>query len=384
MSNTYILPERIDTASYTSFENEVESFIAQNDAQSLTLDAEKLTYISSAGLRVLLKLRKAQEINIINVCPQVYEVFQTTGFDTLINIKKAMRSISVEGCEIIGSGITGTVYRLDSDTIAKVYDRKVPLSSIERERELARTAFLNGVPTAISYDVVKCGDTYGIVFELINADTFASCFHNRPDTFDHYAGLYADTLLRLHSAHDEEKVLPEIKVKYHNWIEGMRVYFNDEEIQQLHRLVDSVPDTDTIIHGDFHPKNIMIQNGEPLLIDMSDVSRGNPVFDLAGIGMTHRYYAVTAAEKSVRFLGVDAEEVMRLWYYILSRYFNTHNKDVIMQKEEMLMPYVLLRYVLQPAVFPLLDDDEKLESVKAAREKLLPYIDEIIEKGLNL
>ncbi len=384
MSKTFILPERIDTVNYTSFEKDVEMFIAENSAQPLTLDAENLTYISSAGLRVLLKLRKTQEINIINVCPTVYEVFQTTGFDTLINIKKALRSISVEGCEIIGSGITGTVYRLDSDTIAKVFDEKVPLSSIERERELARTAFLNGVPTAISYDVVKCGSRYGLVFELINADTFASCFHNRPDTFDNYAELYADTLLRLHSAHDEEKVLPEIKVKYHNWVDGMKIYFNDEEIMQLHRLVDSVPDTDTIIHGDFHPKNIMIQNGEPLLIDMSDVSRGNPVFDLAGIGMTHRHYAVIAAEKSVRFLGVDAEEVMRLWYYILGRYFRTENNDVIMQKEEMLMPYVLLRYILQPAVFPMLSDEEKMESVETAREKLLPYIDEIIEKGLNL
>lgn len=384
MNNTFILPERIDTVNCMTFEEEAEKFIAENGIQHLTLDAENLTYISSAGLRVLLKLRKELEICITNVCPTVYEVFQTTGFDTLMDIKKALRQISVEGCDIIGSGITGTVYRLDSDTIAKVFDPKVPLNAIERERKLARTAFLNGVPTAISYDVVKCGDRYGLVFELINADTFASCLHNRPETFDHYASLYADTLIKLHAAHDETHALPGIAQKYHKWIDGMSVYMSNDELGKLHRLVDSVPDKDTIIHGDFHPKNIMIQNGEPLLIDMSDVSRGNPIFDLAGIGMTHRHYAKTAAEKSVRFLGVDADEVLKLWHFVLSRYFGTEDRQEILKKEEMIMPYINLRFALQPAAFPMIADDEKLDSVVLAREKLLPFIDEIIEKGLNL
>lgn len=384
MSCTFKLAERIDSANYEAFDREVTGFVAQNNCSSITLDATDLSYISSAGLRVLLKLRKAIEVSIINVRPEVYDIFQTTGFDTLMDIKKALRSISVEGCEVLGSGITGKVYRLNSDTIAKIYEEKIPLSSIEQERERARAAFLSGVPTAISYDVVRCGSTYGIVFELINADTFAKCFHNRPDTFDHYSELYADTLIKLHSAHDESCALPKISDKYHMWIDGMTQYLNPDEIEKLHRLVNSIPERDTVIHGDFHPKNIMIQNGEPLLIDMADVSRGNPIYDFAGIGMTHRYYAVTTPEKSVRFLGVDADEVMKLWYYILSRYFGTEDRDEIIRIEEMIMPYILLRFALQPAAFPVIADEEKLDSIVVAREKLLPYIDEIIEKGLNL
>lgn len=81
---------------------------------------------------------------------------------------------SVEGCEVIGQGANGKVYRIDRDTIVKVYLNPDALPEIHRERELARAAFMAGVPTAIPYDVVRIeGGGYGSVFELLNATSFA-------------------------------------------------------------------------------------------------------------------------------------------------------------------------------------------------------------------
>jgi Ser/Thr protein kinase RdoA (MazF antagonist) len=48
-------------------------------------------------------------------------------------------------------------------------------------------------------------------------------------------------------------------------------------------VIESIPDGDTFVHGDFHSKNIMVQKGEYLLIDMGDIGYGNPAFDLAVI-----------------------------------------------------------------------------------------------------
>ena len=53
---------------------------------------------------------------------------------------------------MLGEGANGKVYRYDSDTIVKVYKDSVSLEDIKRERELARTAFILGIPTAIPYD----------------------------------------------------------------------------------------------------------------------------------------------------------------------------------------------------------------------------------------
>ena len=110
---------------------------------------------------------------VVNVSNDVYEIFQVTGFTELLDGKKKRKEISVEGCELIGQGGYGKVYRINEETIAKIYNPRITLDFVEQERNISQKAFLLGVPTAISYDVVKCGDCFGVVYELLNAKTTA-------------------------------------------------------------------------------------------------------------------------------------------------------------------------------------------------------------------
>ena len=63
----------------------------RNTCQNLTLDLKGLEYISSAGLRVLLgaqkKMNKIGEMKLINVCEDVMEVFEMTGFADILTIE---------------------------------------------------------------------------------------------------------------------------------------------------------------------------------------------------------------------------------------------------------------------------------------------------------
>src|SRR5574344_746926 len=122
-----------------------------------------------------------------------------TRFSELIHVEKAYRVISIEGCEIIGQGANGKVYRLDPDTIIKVYLNPDSLPDIHRERELARRAFVLGIPTAIPYDVVKVGDGYGSVFELLNAKSFAKLIKAEPENLHKYVEMYIDLMKKIHS-----------------------------------------------------------------------------------------------------------------------------------------------------------------------------------------
>ena len=162
---TLFLEGRIDTTNAAATEAGIMSAI--EGAENIVIDAEQLEYISSAGLRVLMKLRKTvgKPLPVINVSRDVYDIFETTGFTELLDVKKAPRKISLEGCEVIGQGGHGKVYRLDEETIIKVYHDKSPLSLIEKEREYAKNAFVNGVPSAIAYDIVQTeeGDRKSVV-----------------------------------------------------------------------------------------------------------------------------------------------------------------------------------------------------------------------------
>ncbi len=155
-SITIYLERRIDTTNASPVENDIAQITGANPNLVPEFDASSLEYISSAGLRVLLKTAKSfgKKIKVLNASKDVYDIFETTGFTSILDVHKKLREISVDGCELIGSGGYGKVYRLDRETIAKLYIPSVSLGMVQHERDTAQKAFLLGVPTAISYDVV--------------------------------------------------------------------------------------------------------------------------------------------------------------------------------------------------------------------------------------
>ena len=81
------LEGRLDTTTAPEF----ESFIGKNydGTGALNINCEKLTYISSAGLRVLLAAQKKTKgsMKLTNVCELVMEVFEMTGFADILAIE---------------------------------------------------------------------------------------------------------------------------------------------------------------------------------------------------------------------------------------------------------------------------------------------------------
>ena len=232
---------RIDSSNAAEFEKEVFALIEENGAKSVILDASDTEYISSAGLRVVLKLKKTvADSKIINASPEVYDIFSITGFVDIIDVKKAFREMSVEGCEIIGKGGHGTVYRINGDTILKLYSETEPLAEIERETEFARNAFVAGIPTAIPFDVVKCGNQYGSVFELINADTMGNLLAANPDKYEEYSKKYVDLVNTLHTTEADTSRLSCIKDLYNQWADEMAEFLTADEIGILHEIINSV------------------------------------------------------------------------------------------------------------------------------------------------
>ena len=110
MHITLRLAGRIDANNAQEWEAKLLPEAGQGN--NLVLDAEELEYISSAGLRVLLKLRKiAENVRVINASQDVFNILEVTGFTELLNVRKKLREVSIEGCEFIGgeamAGSTG-------------------------------------------------------------------------------------------------------------------------------------------------------------------------------------------------------------------------------------------------------------------------------------
>ncbi len=319
------LSGHIDSANAPEIEKEITAAREKAAPASVVFDCENLKYISSAGLRVILRVKKAvPETKLVGVSAEVYEIFDMTGFTEMMDIQKAYRVISVEGCEVIGQGANGKVYRIDPDTIVKVYLNPDALPEIHRERELARTAFVLGVPTAIPYDVVRVeGGGYGSVFELLNATSFAKLLARGEKSVDEIAKMSVDLLKIIHSTVVKPDSMPDMREVALGWAEFLKDYLPADQAEKLHALVVAVPEDDHMMHGDYHIKNVMLQNGESLLIDMDTLCHGHPVFEFASIYNAYVGYADTDHGIVPAFLGIPYETAQELWQKILELYFGT-------------------------------------------------------------
>ena len=209
----YIAVEgRIDASNAAAAEEKIFSIKKENPGKHVVVDADKLEYISSAGLRVILRLRKEEpKLAIINVASGVYEVFDMTGFTDMVTVEKAYPRMSVEGCEFIAKGANGAVYRYDDETIIKTYFSKDALPEIKQERENARRAFILGINTAIPYGIVRVGDNYGTITELLNATSVTKLIRANPEDMTLAAKYYIDMLKTIHSIEGEDGELPDMK-----------------------------------------------------------------------------------------------------------------------------------------------------------------------------
>ena len=326
----YIAVEgRVDASNAADAEKKIFEIKNTNPDKHVVLDADKLEYVSSAGLRVILKLRKeAPKLAIINVIPEVYEVFDMTGFTDMVTVEKAYRRMSVEGCEFIAKGANGAVYRYDNETILKTYFAKDALPEIKQERENARRAFVLGINTAIPYGIVRVGDSYGTVTELLNAENVTQLIRKNPENLEQPVKYYIDMLKNIHATEVEPGQVPDMKQTALAWADFVSEHIPEEQGIKLRALVEAVPQRNTLLHGDYHTNNIMVQNGEPLLIDMDTLCMGHPVFELGSMFNAFIGYSELDHQVTMNFYGYTHETAEKFWDMALKAYLGTEDEAV--------------------------------------------------------
>ena len=370
---------RVDASNAAIAEEKIFAIKNDNAGKHVVIDADKLEYISSAGLRVILRLRKeVPKLAIINVAAEVYEVFDMTGFTEMVTVEKAYPQMSVEGCEFIAKGANGAVYRYDDETILKIYFAKDALPEIKQERENARRAFVLGVNTAIPYGIVRVGDGYGTVTELLNAVSVTKLIRANPDDLTEAVNYYIDMLKSIHAIEVEDGLVPDMRETALSWADFVAGHIPDEQAKKLRALIEAVPKQNTLMHGDYHTNNIMVQNGEPLLIDMDTLCMGHPIFELGPMFNAFIGYAEHDHENIMEFFGYSFETAVKFWELSLQKYLGTEDENVCRMVAEKAMVIGYLRILRRALRRP----QEKESPVRIARckemlAKLLAKIDSL-------
>ncbi|MBR3497640.1 MAG: phosphotransferase [Selenomonadaceae bacterium] len=169
---------------------------------------------------------------------------------------------------------------------------------MERERQKSQAAFLLGVPTAISYEAVRCGQRPELIFELVEVKSVREIVNSEPSRLEELIPKCAALARKIHELTPALDTFPKIAEIYHSRIDALDNLFTPAELDLLRKMTDALPPRATFLHGDFHQRNIMVQGDELLLIDMADAAAG------------HLPFMISSARRSIFF---TCMAVCRAW-----------------------------------------------------------------------
>ena len=374
---TVSLDGRMDTEAAVKFEAELAEICKNNPHESMVFDAEKLLYVASSGLRTILKMAKTEKnFSVENVSPAVYSVFEMTGFSRIIKIRKALRKIDLEKCEKIGFGGNGAVYRVSEDEIVKVNYNPATYAALDLELAKAKEAFLLGIPTAISFDLVDCGEgKRGVVYETIKSRTLGESIQSNPELMEELTERYVEQLNTLHAVHTDNPVFGNAKDNYRTQVENASKFLTEEEGQMLTQILDVLPEGDRLVHCDAHPKNIMIQNGDMLWIDMEGMATGHPIYDLISIAVVLN--GMRTDEMSLGICGMDNQTVLKFKDCFIRKYFKTEDPEAVQRYSSMIDALRLIRAVLAIGFTSKNTEEFRPAIIGMARQVFFPNIQKI-------
>lgn len=376
---TVFIEGRLDTDSSSRIEEEITDLCKENLHTSLTIDASELQYIASSGLRTVLKLAKAEKnFKIINVPSPIYSVFEMTGFNKIMDISKTLRRINIDDCEILGRGGTGAIYRISEDEIIKVNYNASDMESLKTELVKAKEAFLLGVPTAISFDIVDCGEgRHGVIYETIKSKCIGEHMQNNPEKIDEYTARYVAQLNHLHNIRTDNKVFHNAKDNFIKQMQQTSQYLTEEEIAGLNRVLDALPVGQTLVHGDAHPKNIMMQGDDMFWIDMEMMSVGHPIYDIIAISVVAKISS--SDERAIQLSGMNVENLKRFERSFIRHYFKTEDEDMIARYSDILGMLRQVRRIFATGLNNPLTEKYRHLTIEEMRKTFFPYIDQVVD-----
>ena len=145
---------------------------------------------------------------------------------------------------------------------------------------------------------------------------------------------YVELLKKVHSITVPEGKLPSIKAEALAGIRRMKDSLPAPYGDKLERMAEEIPESNRMVHGDYHTKNIVLAGDEVLLIDMDTLSVGHPIFELAQMYNSYVGFSEYNPDVVLHFQGYPAPIARAFWRRTLQAYLGTEDARYITEVEE--------------------------------------------------
>jgi uncharacterized protein (TIGR02172 family) len=180
--------------------------------------------------------------------------------------------------KFIGKGKTAEVFEWGQDRVLKLFFDRYDDERIAYEANIGNMVHEAGVPSPAVFDRIKLDSRKGIIFQRIFGKTIKR--HIAAEPWNLYR--YEKQMARLHFKIHKCSIVGMLSQKERFAITiGRSSKILGYKKKRILDYVESLPDGDSICHGDFHFNNILVQNKELVAVDWNSAYTGNPLGDVA-------------------------------------------------------------------------------------------------------
>ena len=164
----------------------------------------------------------------------------------------------------IGTGRTAEVFLAEDGRALKLFYEGYPETAVNRELRSALWAQEAGLPVPHCFGRCDTDGRHGILYECVTGESLLQYLMRTGD-----AEGTVGTMVRLHKQMLQKKLPQATDIRL--WLSRE---MNGEDFLFM-------PDGDTLLHGDFHPDNILISGDKICVLDWMNLCRGDKLYDIA-------------------------------------------------------------------------------------------------------
>lgn len=229
---------------------------------------------------------------------------------------------------LIGKGREAEVYKINEQKVLKLFYKSVEKNIVQREFAISKELNNYSLPIPKFYGVQNEDGRLGLIYEYIKGDLLISMMIKYPFKISNY--IYKFSLLhkQLHKVYPNN--IPNLEEKLRFDIERQRLIDKKQTQGLIANLNTLCNEDEALLHWDYHPANIIVNQGQYKVIDWTGASIGPRIADVARTYMLFKYSYIDSTSPMINNLLEPIKQKLAKIY--LANYAESQNEKDLVDK----------------------------------------------------